>query len=167
MVSQQQEFLKIGFKMISQTIHLQGFPVRGIPLTIAKIMDSIKMVKVSLMGLLNFFLQIQLLAIELLGLQKPVMQKPLQLWIFVGQDISKATDIKQFTYTLIQAQKSLSTMTSKPSGADRGHTFISQNHCHTKKQNLFTRANTALPPLGNRCTQVQLGVQALLPSCGL
>lgn len=118
-------------------------------------------------GLIEFLLQIQILAIELLGLQKPIMQKPLQLWIFVGQDISKATDIKQFTYMFTQAQKSLSAMTSKPSGIDRGHTFINQNHCHAKKQNLFTRANAALPSLGNRHMEVQLGEQALLLSCGL
>lgn len=57
-------------------------------------------------------------------------------------------------------------MTSKPPGVDRGHTFINQNHCHAKKQNLFTTANAALS-LGNRCMEVQLGEQALLPSCGL
>jgi len=36
-----------------------------------------------------------------------------------------------------------------------------------KNCNLFTRANAALPSLGNRCMEVQLGEQALLPSCGL
>lgn len=67
------------------------------------------------------------------------------------QGKSKATDIIWFTYTFIQAQKSLSVMTRKPSGIDGGHIFIHQNHCHAKHQNLFTRANTVLPSLGNSC----------------
>lgn len=67
------------------------------------------------------------------------------------QGKSKATDIKWFAYTFIQAQKSLSAMTCKPPGIDGGHLFIRQNHCHAKNQNVFTRANTALPALSNSC----------------
>lgn len=138
-------------------ICLQDFPVWGIPLTTAKITGSITMPAVSLMSLLDFFCKYSSRQPNCTGFKCPSCRSPQSSQLLWGGK-SKATDIKKnWQYTSMQAQKSLSATISKPSGADRGHVFVNQNHCDATKQNLRTTANASLPSLSNRYMEAQPG----------
>lgn len=136
---------------VRRLIHLQDFPVWGIPLTVAKIIGSIKMPAVSLMSLLDFFCKYSSWQLNCIDFKSPSCRSPKssELW-WGGID----ADIKKnLQYTSMKAQKSISATISKPSGADRGHVFVSQNHCHATKH----VANASLPTLSNRYMEAQPG----------
>lgn len=94
------------------------------------------------------------------------MQKPFEQWIFMVQGKSKATDIKWFTYTFIQAQKSLSAMTCKPSRIDGGHLLFTKIIVMLKIRMYLQEQTLHYQPWATAAL-VQLGEQTLLPSQAL